>query len=106
MSIDNTPGTDERAGLLKQAAVALDYAQKRDDAIKLAFDMVEQSKIPSFQCHEEFQVKVAELMSKDLRVVEEALNMDANLADFGKVASDGGQPADAASAFYHALADD
>lgn len=106
MSTSNTPGTDERVGLLKEAAVALDVAQKRDDAIKLAFDMVEQCKIPSFQSHEDFQVKVAELMTKDLRVVEEALNMDSSLADFGKVASDGGTPTDAHSAFFHTLAED
>jgi len=92
--------------LLKEAADALDSAQRRDEAVKLAFSMIERGKIAPFADYNEFQTKVASLMEKDLRVVEEALNMDADMPDFGKVASSGGQPEDAAAAFFHRLAED
>ena len=95
-----------RTELLKQAADALDSAQKRDDAVKLAFDMVEQGKIPAFENYGQFQEKIASLMQKDLRVVEEALSMDTNMADFGKIASSGDMPSDAHTAFFHRLAED
>lgn len=94
---------DETSGLLKEAAHALELTHKRAGAVKLAFDMVEHGKIPSFETHSEFEEKVASIMEKDLRVVEEALCMDATMADFGKIASSGQQPADAAATFYHML---
>lgn len=106
MSKQNHTGPSRQQELLKEAASALDLAAHRSEAEKLAFSMVERGKIPSFQTHEEFQEKVAELMQKDLRVVEEALDMDASMADFGKVASEGGPPTDAHSAFYHRMAED
>ena len=96
----------ETSGLLKEAAHALEAAHKRDGAVKLAFDMVERGKIPAFETHTEFEEKVASLMEKDLRVVEEALEMDAPMADFGKIASSGPKPMDASDAFYHTLADE
>ena len=68
--------------------------------------MVERGKIPPFETLSQFNEKVASLMEKDLRVVEEALEMDAPLADFGKIASSGPAPADATAAFYHRLAED
>jgi hypothetical protein len=105
MSNQNHKGTSHQQELLKEAASALDLAQRRTDAEKLAFSMVERGKITSFQTHGEFQEKVAELMQKDLRVVEEALDMDASMADFGKVAAEGGQSDDAHSAFFHTLAE-
>jgi hypothetical protein len=97
----------EHKELLKEAANALEAAQRRNEAVKLAFDMVERGKIPPFERYTEFEEKVASLMAKDLRVVEEALEMDASLADFGKIASTGPIPTDdATAAFYHRLAED
>ena len=93
--------------LLKEAANALDVAQKRDAAVKLAFDMVERGKVPPFESYGQFQEKIASLMEKDLRVVQEALDLDADMPDFGKVAAEGDSvPDDAASAFFHRLAED
>ena len=97
---------DETSGLLKEAAHALEVAHQRDGAIKLAFDMVECGKIPPFETRAEYEEKVASIMEKDLRVVREALEMDAPMADFGKIASSGPKPTDAAAAFYHTLADE
>lgn len=92
--------------LLKEAADALDSAQRRDEAVKLAFNMVERGKISPFDSYADFQEKIASLMEKDLRVVEEALDMDVDMHDFGKVASSEGLPQNAESAFFHRLADD
>jgi hypothetical protein len=92
--------------LLKQAADALEGAHRKTSAVKLAFSMVERGKVPPFETYSQFEEKVASLMEKDLRVVEEALDMDGDLADFGKLASDGPVPEDAVSAFYHRLAED
>lgn len=103
---DNPQKIEDKDLLLKEAANALDSAQRRDEAVKLAFSMVERGKIPAFETFGEFQEKVASLMEKDLRVVEEALEMDVDMPDFGKVASSGGQPQDATAAFFHRLAED
>ena len=93
--------------LLKQAADALDSAQKRESAVKIAFDMVERGKVPPFETFSEFEEKIASLMQMDLRVVEEALELDIDMPDLGKVASEGGPaPTDATSTFYHRLAED
>ncbi len=93
--------------LLKQAADALSTAQRHKDAVKIAFDMVEQGKIPPFETFASFEEKIAALMEKDLRVVEEALAMDTTMQEFGKLASSGPATTDDAEAnFYHALADD
>ena len=92
--------------LLKEAADALEVAQRRNEAVKLAFQMIERGKVAPFENYEQFEEKVASLMGKDLRVVEEALGMDVDMADFGKVASTGGVPQDAAAAFFHRLAED
>lgn len=96
----------ETSGLLKEAAQALEMAHQRDNAVKIAFEMVERGKIPAFETRHQFEEKIASLMEKDLRVVEEALEMDAPMADFGKIASSGPAPTDAAAAFYHSLAED
>lgn len=104
-----TDKIDDKNDLLKEAADALDRAQRREDATKLAFSLVEKGKIPPFDSYEAFQVKVASLLDKDLRVVEEAISLDADLPNFGKVANAGGTVVggDAAtSAFFHTLADD
>jgi hypothetical protein len=97
---------DDKDVLLKEAADALDSAQRRDEAVKLAFSMIERGRIAPFADYNEFQEKVASLMEKDLRVVEEALSMDVDMPDFGKVASSGGQPQNAEQAFFHRLAED
>ena len=92
--------------LLKEAADALDLAQRRDSAVKLAFSMVERGKVPPFENFAQFEEKIAGLLEKDLRVVEQALEFDVDMPDFGKVASSGSAPTDAVSAFYHRLAED
>lgn len=98
---------EDKNQLLKQAADALDAAQKRDHAIKLAFDMVERGKVPPFETLNEFEMKIASLMEKNLQVVQEALELDVDMPDFGKVASEGVDfPADATAAFYHRLAEE
>lgn len=98
---------ENKDDLLKEAASALEQSQRRMEATKLAFSMVERGKIPPFNDHASFETKIASIMGKDLRVVEEALEMDGSLADFGKVATEGrAQSNDPASNFYHALADD
>ncbi len=96
---------DDKDSLLKEAATALDQAQRRADAEKLAFSMVERGKIPPFESFDSFQEKVASLLTKDLRVVEEALELDVDAASFGKVASEG-TPQDPTDAFYHRLTED
>ena len=103
---DHDEKIHDKDSLLKEAATALDAAQRRDEAVKLAFSMVERGKVSPFESFAEFQEKVASLMEKDLRVVEEALDMDVDMPDFGKVASSGGQPQDATAAFFHRLAED
>ena len=97
---------DDKDALLKEAAVALDNAQKRAGAEKLAFDLVERGKVPPFETFSEFEEKIASLMMQDLRVVEAALELDVDMPDFGKVAAEGGPPMDAATAFMHRIAED
>lgn len=96
---------DNKDTLLKEAADALEVAQRREDAVKLAFSMVEKGKVPPFGCYDDFQEKVASLLSKDLRVVEEALELDVDMPALGKVASTGG-PQDPTEAFFHRLSED
>ena len=106
MADENGQRVEDKDSLLKEAADALDIAQRRDEAVKLAFSMVERGKCPPFDSYSDFEEKVASLMQKDLRVVEEALDMDVEMSDFGKVASSGGVPSDATQAFFHRLAED
>lgn len=96
---------DDKDSLLKEAADALDMAQRREDAVKLAFSMVEKGKVPPFDSYSAFQEKVATLLEKDLRVVEEALELDVDMPTFGKVASTG-SPQDPHEAFFHRLSED
>lgn len=92
--------------LLKEASDALEHAHRRMEAEKIAFTMVEKGKISPFSNYNDFHEKVASLLSKDLRVVEEALDMDSSLADFGKVAEERSTgSADPTLAFYHRLTD-
>ena len=92
--------------LLKQASDALEQAGQREEAIKVAFEMIERGKIPAFQNFDELNEKVASLLTKDLSVVREALEIDGDMADFGKVAhehpSSDGMSAD--EAFVHRIA--
>ncbi|TAL43323.1 MAG: hypothetical protein EPN91_06610 [Salinibacterium sp.] len=96
---------DDKDSLLKEAADALDLAQRREDAIKLAFGMVERGKIPAFESYGLFQEKVAMLLEKDLRVVEQALELDVDVPSMGKVASES-RPTDLTAAFFHRLTED
>lgn len=97
---------DNQKELLKQAADAIEAAHRRDEATKLAFAMVERGKVSPFESYDEFEEKIASLMEKDLKVVREAMEMDVDLPDFGKVASGPSYPDDATAAFYHRLAED
>jgi hypothetical protein len=102
---DSAP-IEDKDNLLKEAAVALNEAQRRDEAVKLAFSMIERGSIPSFATYDEFIEKVGSLLEKDLRVVAEALEMNINTPEFGKVASVGGTHDSPEAAFMHRLADD
>ena len=106
MATNEDTKIENKDSLLKEAADALERAKLRTDAEKLAFSMVERGKVPPFESFAEFEEKVASLMQKDLRVVEEALELDIAMPDFGKVASTSDVPADAHAAFYHRLAED
>lgn len=92
--------------LLKEAAAALETAHRREEAAKLAFAMVEKGKVAPFDTYADFEEKIASLMGKNLEVVREALDLDVDLPDFGKVASTGSVPEDATAAFFHRLAAD
>ena len=96
---------EDKDVLLKEAADALEVAQRREDAVKLAFSMVEKGKVPPFMSYDDFQEKVATLLDKDLRVVEQALEFDVDVPALGKVASTGG-PQDPTEAFFHRLSED
>lgn len=98
---------DDKDVLLKEAADLLDVAQRQEDAVKLAFSMVEKGKVPPYESYSSFQEKVASIMGKDLRVLEQALELDTDVPSFGlgKVASDGA-PSDPTEAFFHRLSDD
>lgn len=92
--------------LMKQAADAIERHRRKDEAIKLAFAMVEKGKCEPFSTLGEFQEKVASLLEKNLDAVAEALEMDAELSDFGKVASEKSSVAGGSSAemnFFHRL---
>lgn len=97
---------DDQRSLLKEAADALDLAQRREDAIKLAFNMVEMGKIPAFESYEAFTEKVAMLLEKDLQVVKQALELDVTAPSFGKVASSSSAPSDPTDLFFHRLSAD
>jgi hypothetical protein len=51
--------------------------------------MVERGKCEPYSSMEQLEEKVALLETKNLEAVKEALEMDGELTDFGKVASDG-----------------
>lgn len=105
MATNESP-VENKDTLLKKAADALEHEQRRQEAEKLAFSMVERGKVPPFNSFSEFEEKVASLLQKDLRVVEEALDLDVALPDMGKIASSGDVPEDAHAAFFHRLAED
>lgn len=73
--------------LMKQAADAIEEHRRREDSIKLAMLMVEKGKCDPFSSMDELEEKVASFSDKNLDVVKEALEMDSELTDFGKVAS-------------------
>lgn len=102
------PSAEDKDSLLKEASQGLRRAHRRVEAEKVAFALVEKGKIPAFECWRDFQSKVAEVLGKDLAVVREALDLDAQLPDFGKVAEErggsGGEDA-ATAAFFHSLAE-
>lgn len=78
---------DDAKTLMKNAASAIAEFSRRDQAIKLAMSMVERGKCEPFKSVSELEEKVASLMEKNLDAVREALDMDGELTDFGKVAS-------------------
>jgi hypothetical protein len=82
-----TMANDKAKALMKQAADTIETHRRRDEAVKLAMHMVERGKCEPFKSFNDFEEKVAMLESKNLDAVREALDMDGDLADFGKVAS-------------------
>ena len=108
----NQDQVEDKDLLLKEAADMLDAAQRRDEAVKIAFQMVELGKIAPFDSFAALEEKVASLMGKDLRVVQQALELDVDLPDFGKVASAETNAGSltgfdhATASFAHMLADD
>jgi len=73
--------------LMKQAADTIEVHRQRDDQIKIAMLMVERGKCEPFSSMSELEEKIASFEGKSLDVIREALDMDTDLADFGKVAS-------------------
>jgi len=73
--------------LLKKAADVIEVHRRREEAVKLAMLMVERGKCEPFDSYGRLSEKVAELESKNLDVVREALDMESELVDLGKVAS-------------------
>lgn len=99
---------DEAKTLMTKAADAIERHQRREEAVKLAFAMVERGKCAAFESYDEFQEKVAALEDKNIDVVREALEMDADLTDFGKVASEQKAPHGSSGAemnFFHRLSE-
>ena len=100
---------EKQRSLMKQAADRIDRHRRREEAVKLAFEMVERGKCEPFSSFDEFQNKIASLEEKNLEAVREALSMDSDLTDFGKVASDGivGAPGTdrAEMNFFHRLSE-
>lgn len=82
-----TMAKDNAKDLMKKAADTIESHRRRDEAVKLAMHMVERGKCEPFKSFSDFEEKVAMLESKNLEAVREALDMDGDLADFGKVAS-------------------
>lgn len=74
--------------LMKQAADEIERFRKREEATKLAFELVEKGKCEPYGTYQDFETKIASLLEKDLEVVREAMEMDGELADFGKIASE------------------
>jgi len=98
--------TTGKEALLNKAAAALEQVHVRQEAEKLAFEMVETGRIPPFQDFDQFEQKVASLMEKDIEVVREALQIESPAADFGKLAEANGPSGDTPeAAFFHRLAD-
>jgi hypothetical protein len=103
-----TVANEEAKTLMKQAADRIELFERHNEAIKLAFAMVEKGKCPAFESFEEFQTKVALLEEKNLEAVKEALEMDAEL-ELGKIASEQSMPvpgiAGATMQFFHKLSE-
>ena len=76
--------------------------EKKAQATKLLFKQAELGQIIFPKTHNEFQEKVAELMQKDLKVVEEAIKMAAASEElsntFGSLNPYGGEPSKGGSA--------
>ena len=81
------PSPDNAKTLMEQAADSIEQHRRHEEAVKLAFSMVEKGKIEPFKSFDEFSEKVASLEEKNLEAVREALDMDVELTDFGKTAS-------------------
>jgi len=82
-----TMANDKSKALMKQAAETIESHRRRDEAVKLAMNMVERGKCEPFKSYSDLEEKIAMLESKNMDAVREALDMDGDLADFGKVAS-------------------
>jgi hypothetical protein len=94
--------------LLKLAADQIEALETREQAIKLAFEMIERGKCPPFRSYDELQEKVASILEKKPEVVAEALELDLAKNDLGSLSEKTAAPSmkeDAVSAFYHHLSE-
>lgn len=80
--------SEKAKSLMKQAADSIERHRRREEAVKLAFAMVERGKCEPFESYDAFEEKVASLEEKNLEAVREALEMDSDLTNFGKVAEE------------------
>lgn len=95
----------KQASLLKEAADRIEQYETREQAIKLAFQLVEEKKATPYASYEEFETKVAAIVEKGPQRVADALEMQPLEQELGKLshektASVGGNPAEA---FFHTL---
>jgi hypothetical protein len=95
---------DDHKELMKEAADKLASYQLRDQAIKIAFDLVELKRCKPFSSYDEFEEKVASIVERGPALVAEALSMQPLEQELGtltveKTASVG----DAAEEFFHRL---
>ena len=77
----------ERDGLREKIVEIEKTASIRKKAEELAFRMVNKGMCPQFETYEDFQEKVASIMTEDIAVTEKALEMTPKLAELGQVSN-------------------
>lgn len=97
--------SEDKNELLKEAASALEKADRHSRAEKLAFNMVERGKISPFHSYASFQEKVAAIAADDLDVLQKALELETGSSmELGKVAEErASDSTDAHQKFYNRM---